>query len=212
MTPADYESWYATPRGRWIAGREFDLLRRLMHPVSGQRLLDVGCGTGHFSRRFAALGLQVTGADPDPAALAYARTLGGAAYVRADARELPWADGSFDWVTAVTSLCFVEPPQRALVEAWRVARRGVALGLLNRRSVLYRQKQGRGAYAGARWDTPAVVRAWAAGLEPAPHRMRVRSAIFLPGAAPAARWAEASLPARLPWGGFLAVVLDKSNR
>lgn len=209
MEPADYDAWYATPRGRWIAEREFALLWRLMDPESGHTLLDIGCGTGHFSRRFAAAGLQVTGTDPDPAALAFARAQGGAAYVRADARDLPWPEASFDWATAITSLCFVDAPRRALAEAWRVAQRGVALGLLNRRSALYRQKHGRGAYAGARWDTTAEVRGWIAELTPVPHRVRLRSAIYLPSGGPIARLSEALLPSRLNLGGFLAVVLEK---
>lgn len=209
MEPAGYEAWYATPRGRWIADREFALLWRLMGPLSGQRLLDVGCGTGHFSRRFARTGLRVVGTDTDSAALAFARAHGLARYVCADARRLPWPDESFDWVTAITSLCFVDPPARALAEAWRVARRGVALGLLNRRSLLHRQKHGRGAYRGARWDTPEEVEAWAAGLTPAPRRVRLRSAIAFPMAGPLARGLEHLIPSRIPLGGFLAVVLDK---
>ena len=209
MDPAAYDAWYATGRGYWIAEREFSLLWRLMGPDAGASLLDVGCGTGHFSRRFAAEGLPVTGVDADGAALAYARSRDRVTYVRADARALPYAAGSFDWVTAVTSLCFVGQPQRALAEAWRVAKRGVALGLLNRHSLLYVRKRGRGAYAGARWDTAAEVGGWTIGLEPAPRRRRVGCAVFIPSGGRAARLAEFLTPARIELGGFLAVIMEK---
>lgn len=209
MDPAAYDAWYATRRGHWIAEREFALLIRLMGPEDGASLLDVGCGTGHFSRRFAAAGLQVTGVDPDAAALAYARSRDGVTYVRADARALPYGANSFDWVSAVTSLCFVDPPQRALAEAWRVAKRGVVLGLLHRRSLLYLRKRGQGAYAGARWDTAAEVRGWTSGLAPAPRRLRVGCAVFIPGGGRAARMAEVLMPARIELGGFLAVTMEK---
>lgn len=209
MDPAAYDAWYATRRGHWIAECEFSLLTRFMGREAGASLLDVGCGTGHFSRRFAAAGLQVTGVDPDPAALAYARSRDGVAYVRADARALPYAAGSFDWVTAVTSLCFVDPPQRALAEAWRVAKRGVVLGLLHRHSLLYLRKRGHGAYAGARWDTAAEVRGWTARLAPAPRRRRVGCAVFIPSGGRAARMAEVLMPARIELGGFLAVIMEK---
>jgi len=211
MDPADYDAWYATRRGRWIAAREFALLRRLMRPSPGESLLDVGCGTGHFSRRFAAAGLRVRGVDPDVAALDYARVHTPVSCLAADATALPWRSGSFDWVVAVTSFCFVSRPEQALREAWRVARRGVALGLLNRRSLLYRRKHGRGGYAGARWDTAAAVGGWVAGLDPPPGRRAVRTAVLLPAGGGLARLVEALAPTTLPWGGFLAVVLEKSR-
>ncbi|RRQ22392.1 class I SAM-dependent methyltransferase [Thiohalobacter thiocyanaticus] len=214
LDPAEYEAWYHTPRGRWIAGREAALLLRLLRPQPGASLLDAGCGTGHFSRRFAQAGLSVTGVDPDPAMLAYARTHSAGLdldYVRADARALPFPDASFDYIAAVTSLCFVPEPARALQELWRVSRRGLVLGLLNRRSLLYRGKHGRGSYRGARWDDWREVRQWLAMLEPLPVYQRHRTAIFLPGGGLPARLAEALLPGGLPWGGFLAVCLRRDN-
>ncbi len=212
MNPGEYEAWYQTARGSWIAGREFDLMRRLLDPPAGATLLDVGCGTGHFSRRFAAANLRVVGLDPDAAMLDYARGLGGGVdYLRGAATALPLADDAYDYVTAVTSLCFVADSSRALREMWRVARRAVLLGLLNRRSLLYRQKHGRGAYRGARWDTAAEARSWMQPLEPAP-RVTACSAIFLPGGGLIARVSEVILPSGLLWGGFLAVNLRKNKR
>ncbi len=209
MKAEEYEAWYGTPRGAWIAAREFALMMRLLRPEKGTSLLDVGCGTGQFSRRFAAYGLRVAGLDPDAGMLHHARSLaGGVDYIEGRSEALPFADTAFDYCAAVTSLCFVQDPARALAEMWRVARRAVVLGLLNRHSLLYHRKRGRGGYAGARWDRVADVRRWAAVLSPPP-KMRWGSAVFLPGGGPAARLAERLLPARLPWGGFLAVVLEK---
>ena len=89
MNPREYEAWYQTTRGSWIADREFDLMMRLLKPPAGATLLDIGCGTGHFSRRFTAAGLHVTGLDPDPAMLDYARGLGGASYCSAREPRFP---------------------------------------------------------------------------------------------------------------------------
>lgn len=211
MNPREYEAWYETVRGSWMAGREFDLMIRLMNPPTGVTLLDVGCGTGHFSRRFAAAGLRVTGLDPDPAMLDYAHRLGGGVdYLRGTATALPLPDRSYDYVTAVTSLCFIADAPRALQELWRVARHAVLLGLLNRHSLLYRQKHDRGGYRDARWDTPTDVQRWTRRLEPAPG-ITVRSAIFLPSGGVFARAVEAVFPNMLPWGAFLAVLLCKPD-
>jgi len=210
VRPQAYEAWYRSPRGRWVAEREFGLLCRHLPIRPGETLLDAGTGTGHFARRFAAAGLQVTGLDPDLAALAYARELsGGVNYLAGNGMALPFADASFDHCTAVTSLCFIPDPQRALQEMWRTARRGVALGLLHRHSLLHRQKAGHGGYAGARWDDAEAVRGWCAALQPAPSHLRLRYAIFLPDGGIVARLAERLLPARLPWGGFLALIITR---
>ena len=209
--PAAYESWYHTPRGRWVGDREFILLQSLLGTRKGDALLDAGCGTGYFSRRFARSDLSVTGIDPDLETLRFARTQGEAVhYMQGDALALPFSDNTFDCTIAVTSLCFIDDPLQALRELWRVSRHTLALGLLNRNSLLHWQKQGQGSYLGARWDTAGeVLRAWIPVLMPTPNEIAVRSAIFLPKGTPVARWSEQWLPRTLPWGGFLAIGLRK---
>jgi hypothetical protein len=91
----------------------------------------------------------------------------------------------------------------------RVCRRRIALGLLNRRSLLWRQKGrggGVGAYRGAHWHTAGELRTLARELNQP--RFRWRTAVFLPGGSGSARWLEDRLPNWLPWGAFLAVVGD----
>lgn len=213
MTPDQYDSWYYTARGRWIGETEFRLIMGLLEPESGARILDVGCGTGYFTRRFAGEGYDVTGLDPDPAMLAFARAhrAGTEKYVLADGRRLPFSDGEFDYCISITALCFVPEERLALGEMARVSRRGLALGLLNRCSLLYLQKGrggGRGAYRGARWHTPAEVRTLLAQL-PMSDR-RVCTAIYLPSGGTLARYFEKTVLPRLPFGGFIAAVARRS--
>lgn len=211
MNAEDYDNWYATPRGRWIAETEFALLRHLLKPATGTTLLDVGSGTGQFSRRFAQAGLDVVGLDPAPAMLAVARRhVPESPCVLGSALALPFRDQSFDYVAAVTSLCFVEPPLRALTEMWRICRRGVILGLLNRQSLLYRFKHDRGGYRGARWDRLDDVAHWRDSLDPRP-RMRFATGVFLPDGGWLARRVEPWIPATMPYGGFLAVALHRPD-
>src|SRR5512143_569731 len=98
MDAATYDDWYKTARGSWSGQIEYDLLYRLVAPRSGESLLDVGCGTGHFTRRFARVGLVVTGVDTDANSLRFAaaHTAGREHYVFGDARALPFPARSFD--------------------------------------------------------------------------------------------------------------------
>lgn len=205
-----YQAWYHTRRGRWIAGRETRLLQQLLRPADGATLLDVGTGTGQFARQFYALGLTVTGLDADLTMLRAARTQDSRiAYLGGDARHLPFPDASFDYCMAVTSLCFVDDPRSAMGEMWRVARHGIVLGLLNRHSLLHHQKAGQGGYRGARWDTAAEARCWAATLMPTTPPV-IRTALTLHTGGLLARVVEHLLPGHLPWGGFLGVAIHKS--
>ncbi len=216
MTPAQYDAWYDSPKGRWMGETEFRLLKRLLAWQPGETLLDVGCGTGWFTRRFAALreigpAWNVTGLDRDPARLAFARDHGhGEHYLVGDATALPFADGAFDVVVSVTALCFIDDWPRALSEMVRVARRRVVVGLLNRHSLLWRDKGkggARGAYRGAHWHKAGDLRATLAALRV--RRARLRTAVSLPGGSACARLAEPLLPGCLPWGAFLAVGIDR---
>ena len=175
-------------------------------------LLDVGCGTGFFTRLFAARGLWATGLDLRKDWLDFARSHGdpGLAWVAGDARKLPFSDASFDHVVSVAALCFVDDEPRAVAEIVRVTRRRFAVGLLNRASLLYLQKGrhgGSGAYRGARWHDKNEVRALFSGL---PVRdLAVHSAIFAPSGGPVARMAESLLPCTLPLGALIVVSGEK---
>lgn len=215
MTSADYDAWYDTPRGRWMGETEFRLLQRMSGFRPGETLLDVGCGTGWFTRRFAALDgddltWNVIGLDTDADRLTFARTHGhGERYLEGNALALPFADGAFDVAVSVTTLCFIDDWPRALAEMARVARRRVVVGLLNRHSLLWREKGrngGVGAYRGAHWLSPDEVKAalTALGLS----HTRCRTALFLAGGSALGRAWEHCLPNILPWGGFLAVAAD----
>jgi ubiquinone/menaquinone biosynthesis C-methylase UbiE len=69
-----YDAWYRTPRGAWIGEAKFRLLRRMLRPARGESLLDVGCGTDYFTRRFPAVtGLRAVGLDPSTSWLEFAR-------------------------------------------------------------------------------------------------------------------------------------------
>ena len=213
MNAADYDAWYDTPRGRWVGDAECRMLLRAVEPRQGESLLDVGCGTGWFTRRMAQLpGVQVTGLDINADWLAYARECDAASdYIEGDALALPFADSCFDGVVSIAALCFTADWRRAVGEVVRVSRGRFAIGMLNRRSLLWREKGrngGSGAYRGACWVTPEELRDSVAGLPVTD--VRVSSAVFLPSGSLLARAVECLLPAHLAIGGL--VVLSGRKR
>jgi SAM-dependent methyltransferase len=89
----------------------------------GTSLLDLGCGDGAFCAFAAAHGAVVHGIDVEPDAVACAlEAVPGADFRLGLMENLPWADASFDVVTAFDSLQYALDPEMALTEASRVVR------------------------------------------------------------------------------------------
>jgi SAM-dependent methyltransferase len=93
-------------------------------------LLDCPCGYGRHSIEFARFGLHVIGADRSEVLLAEAKRRAGDAewprWARADYRELPFEDASFDHAYSVSVLEHIPEPgdEQALRELARVTRPG----------------------------------------------------------------------------------------
>ncbi|NLU17278.1 malonyl-ACP O-methyltransferase BioC [Serratia liquefaciens] len=91
----------------------------------GEKLLDAGCGTGYFSRRWRELGKQVTALDLAPGMLAFARQQQAADdYLLGDIENVPLPDAVVDisFSSLVVQWCSDLP--RALAELYRVTRPG----------------------------------------------------------------------------------------
>jgi SAM-dependent methyltransferase len=162
---ASYEAWFDTPQGRRVDRLEKSLLARLLASFpAAHTLLEVGSGSGHFSRWFSSSGLAVVGLEPAAAMLVEAQDAAGEiAYLRGDGLALPFARRAFDLVVFVTSLEFIPDPQQALVEATRVARQGLILGVLNRWSLwaIRRRRSGDPLWSAARFFAPGELAALA---------------------------------------------------
>ncbi|MEV4111494.1 methyltransferase domain-containing protein [Nonomuraea sp. NPDC049695] len=91
-------------------------------PRAGDRVLDVGCGTGYLSRILAPVVTtsgRVAGIDPSPAMIDYAtgHAPGNCTYVQGEDENLPFPDDSFDLV--ISSLAVHHIPTDARPEALR---------------------------------------------------------------------------------------------
>lgn len=110
---------------------------------SGQRVLDVACGTGIVARhavRLVGADGEVVGVDLNPAMLAVASEVSGhedapITFREARADDLPFPDASFDIVLCQQGLQFFPDAPAALAEMARVTRTGGRLGLSTCRSI-----------------------------------------------------------------------------
>jgi ubiquinone/menaquinone biosynthesis C-methylase UbiE len=110
------------------------LLERLLSQFPQARsVIEIGCGTGHFTRWFASRLSFAVGLDRAPAMLAeFQKTSRGIPLILGDAHRFPIRDAGIDLSALVISLEFVDDPHAALTEAIRVARQGTVLVVLNR--------------------------------------------------------------------------------
>ncbi len=116
-------SYERDPFSRWIARQQREALEAL-ELETGDRLLDVGCGTGAAVRAAAEFVERAVGLDLSPNMLAEARKratgLSGAEFVEGDSENLPFDDGEFTAVLSTTSLHHYPRPDAAVREFARV--------------------------------------------------------------------------------------------
>jgi len=149
----------------WNALYERPASLALLGDVTGQHVLDLGCGTGAHARELLDRGATVEGLDRSRAMLAYARRRLGADVPlhQADlSAPLPLPDDRFDAVLASLVLHYVEDQVRPLREVHRVLVPGGRLVLSTHHPALDHVLSGGDDYfATALWDDT-----WTVGGEP----------------------------------------------
>ncbi len=130
----------------WMAGN-YDIFSRYMEPDAilffrrigvqpGQRVLDVGCGTGQFALIAARAGAHVNGCDISANWIARARERAqqenlSACFEEADAEALPYRDAQFDVVASLIGAMFAPRPDCVAAELTRVCRPGGTIVMAN---------------------------------------------------------------------------------
>jgi ubiquinone/menaquinone biosynthesis C-methylase UbiE len=103
---------------------------------AGDRVLDVGAGSGNAAVPAALAGARVTASDLTPELFAAGREFAArhgvtVEWAEGDAEALPYDDGAFDVVLSCVGVMFAPHHQRSADELVRVCRPGGTIALLN---------------------------------------------------------------------------------
>lgn len=210
-----YEKWCRDRSHQVVAQLERRLMIDLLGPVSGESILDIGCGTGINLAPLLDEGLDVTGIDPSPYMLDMARKIVGQRVdlYRGFAEDLPFEDNSFTYACLNTTLEFVDNPQKALEEAFRVAKDRVFVGILNRYALKGLQLRVKGKlfntiYRHARffsiWELKNMIRC---ALGEVPVSWRTVCQLMRPPGRVMGRIERYHLVQRCPFGAFAGIVV-----
>ncbi len=108
----------------------------------GMRVLDVGCGSGEFTRYLsgAVKNCKFVGVDIDPALLSIAEKKMPVGdnffkFINTDALALPFEKESFDLVVSHTFFTNIPDPKLALTEMTRVAKKGAKICSVTAQSI-----------------------------------------------------------------------------
>jgi len=114
--------WMMYPLELW---RLASLRRRIIQDIPGNRVLEIGIGTG-LNLRYYPEDMQVTGIEPFHHKLIYSRQKhpgrSNIRYVQADAQQLPFANHSFDAVVGTLVFCTIPDPVAAFQEIGRIVK------------------------------------------------------------------------------------------
>jgi SAM-dependent methyltransferase len=120
----------------WVSVPLADVLVEAVAIRPGSRVLDVATGTGHVALAAARRFCNATGVDYVPALLKVARQRAAAEgldaeFAEGDAEDLPFEDGTFDFVLSAIGAMFAPNQQKTADELVRVSRPGGTIGMLN---------------------------------------------------------------------------------
>jgi ubiquinone/menaquinone biosynthesis C-methylase UbiE len=154
-----YDFFYETLLGREIDHVEKQLIWQYMALMSlANPVLEIGCGTGHWTRFFQQKGLKLTAIDISVRMLEKAKIKnpGSVHFERMDVENMTYKDHSFDNIVSIATLEFVDHKEQAIKEIFRVLKPGGSLvvGCLNELSETGLRKEENEVYRNAQFFTP----------------------------------------------------------
>lgn len=157
----EYDSYYKNEPGKSIDNIEKKLLIEHLANIPYRGLLELGCGTGHWTSFFCRKGFNVTAIDASENMLKIAeqKNHDNCKFRKADATRLPFHDNSFSVVASVAMIEFIDDVPKVMDEIERVLKPGgsLLLGCLNENSELGKARANDPVFKHARFFTPEEI-------------------------------------------------------
>lgn len=185
----EYDNYYQTAQGKRIDLIEKKIVSELLQTIQERKrkdanaenpdeMLELGCGTGHWTEFFVSQGFRVTGVDLSEPMLNLARSKNLWANLQiADSENLPFENERFDVLATITMLEFVNDPGKVVQEANRVLKNDgyLLIGFLNAESVVGKNKNLDETFKDARFYTAHEIGKLFAGFR----HLQTKSGVYL---------------------------------
>jgi len=152
-----YDNYYSSPFGMEVDRIEKAAISQLIKEIPIGKILEIGCGTGHWTQFFVEHGFSVHGIDLSSAMLqkAIEKSIPHAKFEQMDFLNNTFKDASQKHVFAITSLEFTENQDRLFEEIYRILEPGgyFLAGCLNSESEMGQQKDANETFAAADFFT-----------------------------------------------------------
>ena len=128
-----YEDWISSSKGARMESFVERMISETLKPFKHESVLDIGCGSGNHLLLASRAGMNITGIDASPYMLSLARNRleNKCELKKANAEDIPFEDNEFDLVFLINTLEFVDNPLPVLIEAGRLAKRGIFIVIFN---------------------------------------------------------------------------------
>ncbi len=134
-----YDIYYQTELGKTVDNIEKEIILGLLNDISKERMLELGCGTGHWTEFFLNNNFEVTGIDISESMLNIAKLKNlNCELTIGNSENIPFKNSSFNMVSSITMLEFVENIDIVVQEIFRVLKTGgyLLIGCLNSESII----------------------------------------------------------------------------
>lgn len=111
---------------RYWQRKRVEVLVEKSNCIQGEKILDIGCGSGVIAKEFAKKGGEIYGFDLSSRAVEYARSrnIRNTNFILADAHNIPFKSNYFDVVVGCEVIEHLLEPDRMIAEIARVLKNG----------------------------------------------------------------------------------------